>query len=245
MKKSGKIEKAFETWFLASLKVLNARKVDKALQWIKNYVENKEFNEGATNSRALLECHFLFRYAAKSLIKKRRCKEKNDLLRNDNYNTEVTFVCDVGLGGLARWLRATGYKSYWWINVDDEDLINLAIKKSAILLTTDTMLFERRILKDGTVRALWLPPTLKPTEQLLIIFDYFDLKVLEPRCMKCGGKLVKVDKSKVIDRIPPKTLKWINEYFLCSECYSLFWMGTHWRRITPVIEKLKKIEIVK
>jgi len=245
MKKTGKIEKAFEIWFLASLKVLNVRKVDKALQWVKNYVENKEFNEIGTNTRALLECHFLFRNAVRALIKKRSYSEGTALLNNNDYDNEIKFVCDVGLGGLARWLRATGYKSYWWINVDDQNLINLAIEKSAILLTTDTMLFERRILKDGTVRALWLPPTLKPTEQLLIIFDFFNLKVLGPRCMKCGGKLVEVDKSKVIDKIPPKTLKWINEYYLCSECNSLFWMGTHWKRITPVIEKLKKIEIVK
>lgn len=35
----------------------------------------------------------------------------------------VRFVCDCGLGGLARWLRAAGYEA-WWINpVQDDALV--------------------------------------------------------------------------------------------------------------------------
>jgi uncharacterized protein with PIN domain len=104
-------------------------------------------------------------------------------------------------------------------------------------------------LKGGFLKkALFVTsgsPTLKPNEQLLIIFDFFNLKVLNPRCMKCGGKLVEIDKNKVSNRIPPKTFKWINEYYLCSDCNSLFWLGTHWKRITPAIERLKNIGFVK
>lgn len=241
----GKIEKAFESWFLDSLRYLNARKIDKALALLWSYVESRTVDESGINTRAMLECHFNLRKSVKALMKIReRAGESPSScpsIRLDKSAENPKFICDAGLGGLARWLRATGYEAIWFEG-NDEELIFLALQHNAILLTTDTMLFDRRILRDGTVRALWLPPTLKPIEQLKIIFDYFYLKVLEPRCMKCGGELIKVEKDMVLERIPPRTLKWLNEYYLCNKCDTLFWKGTHWRKITPVIDELKKLD---
>ncbi|MGC8742578.1 MAG: Mut7-C RNAse domain-containing protein [Verrucomicrobiia bacterium] len=238
MNKIGKIEKVFENWFLDSLKLLNARRIDKALQLIWNSVENKSFDQIGIDTRALLDQHFKLRNSVKVIQKVRQTGE--DSHHSVNSFENLKFVCDAGLGGLSRWLRVTGYEAIWVDAVNDDELISIAINQDApsILLTTDTMLFERRILKDGTIRALWLPPTIKPIEQLRIVFDFLSLKILEPRCMKCGGELRGVDKERVIDRIPPKTLKWINEYYLCSRCNTLFWKGTHWKRITPVIQQL-------
>jgi uncharacterized protein with PIN domain len=49
--------------------------------------------------------------------------------------------------------------------------------------------------------------------------------------MSCGGALRPVDKQKVSERIPPRTARWRDEYFLCAGCGRLFWQGTHWQRI--------------
>lgn len=35
----------------------------------------------------------------------------------------VRFVCDCGLGGLARWLRAAGYEAWWNNPVQDDALV--------------------------------------------------------------------------------------------------------------------------
>ncbi|MGC8887363.1 MAG: Mut7-C RNAse domain-containing protein [Verrucomicrobiia bacterium] len=241
----GKIEKVFESWFLDSLRLLNVRNVDKAVAWIWNVIEEKCGEGINVDTRALLEQHFRLRKAVKALQKVRR-RAGEDLTLNhfvDSYEN-IKFICDAGLGGLARWLRATGYEAIWVGNADDNKVISITLNQEypAVLLTTDTMIFDRRLLKDGTIQALWLPPTIKPVEQLRLVFDFFNLKVLEPRCMKCGGELIEVDKEDVKDRIPPKTLKWINEYYLCNKCNTLFWKGTHWKRITPVIEELKNLD---
>jgi len=94
------------------------------------------------------------------------------------------------------------------------------------------MLMERRLLRDGVIAALWLPPTLRIRQQLNLVFREFGLKVGEPRCMACGGELVTQDKEAIRERIPPKTYRWLDEYFACSRCGKLFWRGTHWERIS-------------
>ena len=35
----------------------------------------------------------------------------------------------------------------------------------------------------------------------------------------------------VAERIPPRTARWKDEYFVCARCGRLFWEGTHWERI--------------
>lgn len=148
------------------------------------------------------------------------------------------FVCDVGLGGLARWLRGAGYMAYWREGAGDTELIEEAARRGAILLTTDSGMMERRVLRDGQLPALWLSPGLTKMEQFQSVLVDLDLPLLPPRCMKCGGPLQRVQKSQIADRIPPRTLKWLDEYFLCQDCGKLFWHGTHWRQI---VQRLKAV----
>jgi hypothetical protein len=143
----------------------------------------------------------------------------------------VEFVCDAGLGGLARWLRAAGYEAHWTPEISDDDLIREARRIPATLLTTDSLLMDRGVLRDGFIPALWVPPSLTKFEQLELVLRELRLPVRDPRCMSCGGVLVPVDKEAVRERIPPKTYRWRDEYFICSRCDKLFWHGTHWDRI--------------
>src|SRR5205085_2570486 len=45
------------------------------------------------------------------------------------------------------------------------------------------------------------------------------------------GGLVRQEKETLKERIPPKTFRWLDEYFVCADCGKLFWKGTHWMRI--------------
>src|SRR5262249_44009964 len=133
------------------------------------------------------------------------------------------FICDAGLGGLARWLRGAGYDAYWEAGISDEAVLQKARDSGGILLTTDSLLMERAVLRDGTIPSLWLPPPLRIPDQLHIVFLEFKLEMREARCMKCGGELQKADKEALRDRIPPRTYRWLEEFFLCTRCDQLFW----------------------
>ncbi len=146
--------------------------------------------------------------------------------------------CDAGLGGLARWLWAAGQPAVWCRDADDTGLVRKALQAGAVLLTTDSLLLERRVIRTGRLPTVWVPPTLRATEQLALVFEQLDLQVQPPRCMRCGGCLRAVDKAAVADRIPPRTARWLEEYFLCEDCGGLFWKGTHWQRIAGQLRAL-------
>jgi uncharacterized protein with PIN domain len=148
-----------------------------------------------------------------------------------NTGGERRFFCDAGLGGLARWLRAAGYEAAWQDGIDDAELVRPARVTSATILTTDSGLMERRVVRDGKVPALWLPPTLRVPEQLARVFHQFGLKPGRPRCMSCGGELRPVPKESLRGLVPPRTYGWLDEYFVCCRCAKVFWHGTHWQRI--------------
>lgn len=140
------------------------------------------------------------------------------------------FVCDASLGGLARWLRAAGHET---VRVSGGGALALAEARrtGSVLLTTDAEVLERRVVVDGSVPTLHVPVGKTPLEQLGLVMRWRGLRLREPRCMSCGGALRAVAKQKVSERIPPRTARWKDEYFLCAGCGRLFWQGTHWQRI--------------
>jgi uncharacterized protein len=149
------------------------------------------------------------------------------------------FLCDAGLGGLARWLRAAGYEARWQPYIADDELLRQARATGATVLTTDGMLMERRVLRDGVIPSFWLPPTLSLAEQLRLVLREFGLSRRAPRCMSCGGALRAVSKEALRARIPPRTYRWRDDYFVCVRCDKLFWHGTHWQRIVGALEAAK------
>jgi len=146
------------------------------------------------------------------------------------------FHCDAGLGGLARWLRAAGYDAAWWPGIDDDALIEHALGGSAILLTTDTRFMTRGVIARGVVAACLISNVHTKREQFLELASRLDLPLKPSRCMACGGSLQPVDKQSVRSLIPPRTWPWQDEYYLCRRCQKLYWQGTHWQRISEVLE---------
>jgi uncharacterized protein with PIN domain len=220
-----RIRKAYETRFRWLLQKARARKLDQGVEWLMAKAQCLSADQAITLSEGLSRVY-------EDLASRPR-------FRDANASFQDQFFCDAGLGGLARWLRAAGYDALWIAGIDDDELLREARKLGATILTTDSMLMERRVLRDRLTPSLWLPPTLAISEQLKVVFREFGLGLRSPRCMSCGGELIRSDKEKLRERIPPRTYLWIDEYFLCSKCGKLFWHGTHWRTIVRTLETLK------
>jgi uncharacterized protein len=150
---------------------------------------------------------------------------------------EFRFCCDAMLGGLARWLRVAGYDASWKPDIDDWELIRMSRREHRILLSCDTGIFKIGIVRDGLLPSLFIPHGLSKQSQLECVFERLCLRILEPRCMTCGGVLAEVPKASVEGRVPPRTYAWIEEYFECTRCKKLFWRGTHWLRISSALER--------
>ena len=147
------------------------------------------------------------------------------------------FLCDPSLEGLARWLRAAGYEAILDPTVPGHRLADEALGRGLTLLTTETEVLRRRIVADGSVVVVWVPSALTMKEQLRMVMGDLGLGLRDARCMACGGELVPTPKEAVLPRIPPRTARWLDEYFACAGCERLFWRGTHWKRIAHTLEE--------
>jgi uncharacterized protein len=141
------------------------------------------------------------------------------------------FVCDGSLGALARWLRAAGYEAESRAGMGGEALVPEVRRAGAVLVTSDRRVMERREIREGRLPAVLVPSSHERLDQLALVLGRLGLGLREPRCMRCGGALDRVEKDAVRDRIPPRTALWQEEYSLCRSCGGLFWRGTHWARI--------------
>ena len=220
-----RIQKAYENKFRAILGSVNPRQFEKAMQWFRGQAEQRKSEKRMTPDEAWGE---VYEEGRRRLEKWRQAHKRTPKgIAFQDYEA-VRFFCDAGLGGLARWLRAAGYETYWSADIEDNALLAEAQRLSAVLLTTDSMLLERRLLRDGVIRSLWVSPALKTKEQLAAVLRELALTLRTPRCMTCGGELGPGDKEALRERIPPKTYRWLDEYFVCATCGKLFWHGTHW-----------------
>jgi len=142
------------------------------------------------------------------------------------------FLCDAMLGGLARWLRAAGYDAEFEYGIDDRELIRRARASGRMILSSDGPLFERNVIKDGTIRALYVPQQINKLDALRFVLRELKLPLRDPRCMACGGELREVPKHDVADEAPPLAYRNCQRFWRCARCGRLLWHGTHWQRIT-------------
>lgn len=149
---------------------------------------------------------------------------------------EPRFACDAMCGGLARWLRALGYEASFSASIDDGELVEQARREQRIVVSSDGQIFERRALRTGEVRGLFLPRGMRLLAQVRFVVEALGLAVREPRCMGCGSALAVVSADAVGDRVPARSLVWATQFFECAECGRVFWNGTHWRRISAIRE---------
>lgn len=147
---------------------------------------------------------------------------------------EPKFVLDTHLGTLARYLRMMGFDTLYRNDYDDAELARISSSEARALLTRD-----RGLLKRSTVtRGYWVRST-NPRQQVLEILRRFDLfGAVAPfrRCIRCNGLLEPVSKEAILDRLPPQTRQYYDEFHRCRSCGQVYWPGSHYARMQTFIE---------
>lgn len=152
--------------------------------------------------------------------------------------TETTFLLDVHLGRLARYLRMAGFDCLH-DNKDHGDalLAELSANNSYILLTRDIGLLKRAKIKY----ARWVRNT-SPEDQFKEIISYYQLHdELKPmsRCINCNGTIKNEEKSRVKNEVPEGVYNSLNTFRRCSNCSQVYWKGTHQEKIEAIIHSAK------
>jgi len=151
---------------------------------------------------------------------------------------EPKFLLDVHLGKLARYLRMLGFDTLYETDLDDPEIIDLLKQETRILLTRDIGLLKNKIVTHGR----WLRET-DPKLQMREILNHFDLySCISPltRCIECNGDIVSVSKKKILDKLPPKTKEFFNEFFQCQKCLNVYWRGSHYEDMLKMVDEFKR-----
>ncbi|MFC1802624.1 Mut7-C RNAse domain-containing protein [Thermoproteota archaeon] len=148
------------------------------------------------------------------------------------------FLLDGMLGSLARWLRIIGYDTLYYVDKEDEELRNEASKTLRILVTRDTELYQRAI-KNGGVNAIKITSD-TAIDQLKEIAQTLNLQLLpsNTRCPRCNGILTSVGKETVKEQIPKESYKAFEKFWICADCNSIYWKGSHWAQIMETLLKI-------
>jgi uncharacterized protein with PIN domain len=230
-----RLEKGFRRRFRELLALVRPRRLEFGVELLMGRAAERSAREGVPLAKSLLDLHlFTQKRVARRLEVTGACTlaEAPWAQRKDE---APRFLCDHSLGGLARWLRAAGYEAADPEGLTGDALIAEAAAKDLVLLTSVLDLLDRKLVRDGRVVALWVPTGLTPTDQLALVRADLGLTLRTPRCMACGGALQPAAKHEVQDRIPPRTARWKDEYWVCAACARLFWQGTHWERIARAL----------
>jgi uncharacterized protein with PIN domain/molybdopterin converting factor small subunit len=150
------------------------------------------------------------------------------------------FVADAHLGGLARLLRMAGFDTIYDNGLRDDQIEVLAVEEDRVVLTRDRELLKRRGIGYGCyVRAL------KAQAQLREVFERLGLaERARPftRCLHDNAPLRSVAKADVLERLPPQVAAFQEEFSTCDLCGRVYWKGTHWQRMSEVLERAARNE---
>lgn len=135
------------------------------------------------------------------------------------------FICDQHLGKLARLLRIMGFDVAFGAGWNQPGVARRAVVGRRVLLSRG-----RAILMRSEISAGLLIRSDCADDQAVEVMRRFRLAGsvrLFGRCGLCNGRLAAVAKQQVAPRIPTRTARWLDEYYLCRDCDQLYWEGTH------------------
>ncbi|MGC8542820.1 MAG: Mut7-C RNAse domain-containing protein [Vulcanisaeta sp.] len=143
---------------------------------------------------------------------------------------EDEVVLDSMLGWLVRWLRILGVRAVYNSNFKDEELLNI----DHLLITRDRELFRKRtqlsMLLETSRHLEWL------SISSLVLGVPLVLDMGRSLCPICGSSLIKVGKDAVADKVPKGVLSRYNDFWLCTGCGQVYWVGSHHMRIKKELE---------
>lgn len=218
---AARIDAGWRERFRRTLAKVGPRRLAFGVDLLMRRADELAAREGVPLAEARLRVHEFTRWRVARRL------EKTGACVVDPAAGRDAFACDPSLGGLARWLRAAGYRA----DVMPTEHAIAAARRGAVALTTDTAALAGR----DAMALLWVPPGLAPSRQMGLVLRDLGLPARAPRCMACGGAPAPVPKGAVAERIPPRTARWKDEYAVCEGCGRLLWEGTHWERVAARI----------
>lgn len=146
------------------------------------------------------------------------------------------FLADENVGKLCKWLRILGYDVAYYSPISDSELVRRALREDRTILTRDSRLIERKLAKK-----FLLLTSNDPMKQLVEVLSEFKLRPSQvqflSRCIECNVPISPVEKSEVLNFVPPYVYETHDNFYRCPKCRKVYWAGSH---VLDVLDRLGK-----
>ena len=146
------------------------------------------------------------------------------------------FIVDNNLGKMAKYMRVLGLDIYYDPLLSAGEIIKISNTENRIILTRSKKLLKFKDVNHG----MFIRPG-TTAQQIRRIIDCLDIKdIVDPfsRCLGCNSLLQPVPKEEILDRVPPKTKAFCDEYARCRSCDKIYWKGTHCLHMKKVVKQI-------
>jgi len=139
----------------------------------------------------------------------------------------VSFIADVMLGRLSRWLRLLGFDTLYRNDFIDREILRIGRQQGRIILTRDSGILRSRIC---TLCVAITKDSVR--DQLLEVARYLGCSGFcempqEPRCPICNGLVGTIPRKALLQELPEHVRLENTAFFRCSECGKVYWNGSH------------------
>jgi len=159
----------------------------------------------------------------------------------------VKFLADSMLGKLARWLRMLGHDVTYNIQLNDNDLLELAKKENRVLLTKDLELYQRANAKG--IDTLYIEGKLESERLAEVAKRYglaLEIDMEKSHCPVCNTKLKAAPKEQLSGEVEKNTFTFYDKFWKCPNCGQVYWQGAHWKQISSTLREAQaKLEKLK
>lgn len=156
-------------------------------------------------------------------------------------NNEPRFIVDNMLGSLARWLRILGYDTVYDRDADDWQIIRRAELERRIIITKDRTLHNKALKQGVKSILLWEDEIAAKLAHLALITGIrLGVDFEKTRCPEDNTPLVKVEKERIKDLVPPGVYGLHQDFWMCPRCKKVYWVGKHWRKIEEILAKARE-----
>jgi len=144
-----------------------------------------------------------------------------------------TFICDVHLGRLCKYLRMLGWDTLYSNHFTPDEMIAISLRERRIILSRSYRLTRHKEVSHSyRIRS---SDSLEQVKDLISKLDLSDRINPLTRCLNCNAMLVPVDKQAVIQLLQDRTAKYYNEFFKCPDCNQIYWKGSHFENMLRFI----------
>ncbi len=144
----------------------------------------------------------------------------------------MTFVCDVMLGKLARYLRIFGLNAPYIRNLASLDQYRDS-RQSAVFFTKRT----RPTGYTPTILIVADDPRTQLKEIKEVVKPYIDREGVMKRCIACNVELLEVAKEEIEQYVPEYVFHLYPTFRICPSCKRVYWEGSHTKGMRRLMEE--------